>query len=124
MKSSLVTSITLTASLLLCSGFALAAGATPSASAAASRTAAASGPAATASQGRAGATVVDINSASKAELTKLPGLTALDAERVIAGRPYLSKAHLVTRNVISASAYHGIKSMIMARQKGVRRPGS
>ena len=49
-------------------------------------------------------------SGSKAELMKLPGISAADAERIIAGRPYLSKAHLVTRGVISAEAYHGLKT--------------
>ena len=53
---------------------------------------------------------------------KLPGLSAADAQRVIAGRPYLSKAHLVTHNVISESQYRGISSMIMASQTGVPVP--
>lgn len=54
---------------------------------------------------------------------KLPGISAADANRIIAGRPFLSKTHLVTRGVISAEAYHGLKTQILARQKGTSKPG-
>lgn len=60
---------------------------------------------------------VDINSASKAQLKKLPGIDDALADKIIAGRPYLSKAHLVTRNIISGAHYAQIKDLIMARQK-------
>ena len=43
---------------------------------------------------------VDINSAGKAELMKLQGIGDAEADRIIAGRPYLSKAHRVTHKVI------------------------
>lgn len=61
--------------------------------------------------------LVDINSASKAELKKLPGIDDASADRIIAGRPYLSKAHLVTRNVIPHGIYEQIKKQIIAAQK-------
>lgn len=61
--------------------------------------------------------LVDINSASKTELTKLPGISEAEADQIIAGRPYLTKAHLVTRNIISAGAYESLKKRIVARQK-------
>ncbi|HEY7657200.1 MAG TPA: helix-hairpin-helix domain-containing protein [Burkholderiales bacterium] len=60
---------------------------------------------------------VDINSASKAQLKKIPGVNDAVADKIIAGRPYLSKAHLVTRNVISGVHYAQIKDLIIARQK-------
>jgi DNA uptake protein ComE-like DNA-binding protein len=60
---------------------------------------------------------VDINSASKAQLKKIPGISGALADRIIAGRPYLSKAHLVTHNIISGAQYAQIKYMIVARQK-------
>lgn len=66
---------------------------------------------------------IDINSASRAELMKLPGITQADADKIIAKRPYLSKAELVTRGIISVEAYHGLKAQIFARQKGTRKPG-
>ncbi len=41
--------------------------------------------------------LVDINSASKAELKTLPGIDDARADKIIAGRPYVSKAVLVDR---------------------------
>lgn len=38
--------------------------------------------------------LVDINSAGKKELKTLPGIGDTDADKIIAGRPYGSKAHL------------------------------
>ena len=60
---------------------------------------------------------VDINSAGKAELKKLRGVGDAEADRIIAGRPYLSKAHLVTRKVIPHGIYEQIKTQIIAIQK-------
>ncbi len=59
---------------------------------------------------------VDINSASKEELMKLKGVTATDADRIIQGRPYKTKAHLITHNVIQMTVYSVIKDRIIARQ--------
>lgn len=61
--------------------------------------------------------LVDINSASKAELAKLPGIDDATADKIIAGRPYNSKARLVTKNIISAGTYGNIKQLIIAKQK-------
>jgi len=60
---------------------------------------------------------VDINSAGKAELMKLEGIGDAEADRIIAGRPYLSKAHLVTHTVIPRGIYEQIKRQIVALQK-------
>jgi DNA uptake protein ComE-like DNA-binding protein len=60
---------------------------------------------------------VDINSASKAQLKKIPGVNDVLADKIVAGRPYLSKAHLVTRNIMSGIHYAQIKDLIIARQK-------
>ena len=60
---------------------------------------------------------MDINSASRAQLKKIPGIGNAEADKVIAGRPYLSKAHLVTRNILSGVHYAQIKDQIIARQK-------
>jgi competence protein ComEA len=61
--------------------------------------------------------VVDINSASKGELKKLPGISDADADKIIAGRPYLTKAHLQTHNIISPGVYQGLRQLVVARQK-------
>lgn len=65
---------------------------------------------------------VDINSASKAELMKLPDISEAVAGKIIAGRPYFSKAHLVTHNIISETSYHSLKTTIVAKQNETARP--
>jgi DNA uptake protein ComE-like DNA-binding protein len=61
--------------------------------------------------------LVDINSASKAELKKIPSIGDAEADKIIAGRPHLSKADLVTKNIIPLGVYQQIKDRIIARQK-------
>jgi DNA uptake protein ComE-like DNA-binding protein len=60
--------------------------------------------------------LVDINTANKAALKKLPGITDADADKIIANRPYGSKAWLVTHNVITEKSYHGLSALIQAGQ--------
>ena len=60
---------------------------------------------------------VDINSATKDELKAIPGVTDAYAAKIIVGRPYLTKAHLVTHDVLPAGFYETIKKRIVARQK-------
>ena len=62
------------------------------------------------------AKLVDINSASKAELMKLPGIGDAVADKIIAGRPFLSKANLLTHNIVSKDAYDAIKGLVIAKQ--------
>lgn len=63
------------------------------------------------------AKLVDINSASRAELKTLPGIGDAEAARIIAARPYLSKANLVVHKVLSIEAYDALKGRIVAVQK-------
>jgi len=60
---------------------------------------------------------VDINTASKAELKTLPGIDDVRADKIIAGRPYRSKAFLVTNNIIPLGVYDQIRKQIIAMQK-------
>ena len=60
--------------------------------------------------------LVDINSASAEELKKLPGITDATAAKIIAGRPYGSKAWLVSHNIIEAAVYEGLKQQVIAKQ--------
>jgi DNA uptake protein ComE-like DNA-binding protein len=64
--------------------------------------------------------LVDINSASREELKKVPGIGDAEADRIIAGRPFLSKAHLQTRNIVSPLAYQQLRERVVARQKDAR----
>lgn len=63
------------------------------------------------------AKLVDINGARKAELMKLPGIGAAEADKIVAGRPYPTKARLVTNNIISIEVYDKLKHRVVARQK-------
>lgn len=63
---------------------------------------------------------VDINSASKEELKKLPGVGDAEADKIIAGRPYLSKAHLQTHNIVSPGVYQGLQQLVVAKQKDAK----
>jgi len=65
----------------------------------------------------AAARLVDINSAGKAELKSLPGIDDAAAERIVAARPYPSKAKLVADQVISYPLFMSLKDHIVAIQK-------
>lgn len=81
---------------------------------------AASAPAAASAAARAAvkaAPPVDVNSADRAQLKRLPGIGDAEAERIVAGRPYLSKADLVTRRVLPAGVFQSIRHQIVAVQK-------
>jgi DNA uptake protein ComE-like DNA-binding protein len=58
--------------------------------------------------------LVNLNTASAKELKGLPGGSDEEAARIIAGRPYNSKAFLVTNNVISARRYEELRALVVA----------
>mgnify|MGYP001165603011 CR=1 FL=1 len=68
------------------------------------------------------AKLVDINSATLAQLQALPGIDQAQAERIVSGRPYLSKGDLVAGKVLPAGVYLAIKGRIMAKQDLKRPP--
>ena len=59
---------------------------------------------------------VNLNAASREELKALPGGSDEEAARIVAGRPYNSKAELVTNKVISDARYGAIKTLVVAGQ--------
>ncbi len=67
---------------------------------------------------------IDINSASKAELKKLPHIDDATAERLIKGRPYLTKTELVSKKVLPLGPYIAIKDRVIALQKKQPKPKS
>ena len=60
--------------------------------------------------------LIDINSANVVQLKTLPGIGDAEAKRIVAGRPYLSKASLVTDHIIPAGVYQEIRHRIIAIQ--------
>ena len=62
------------------------------------------------------APLLDLNSASKAELDVLPGIGPVRAEAIIKGRPYRGKDELVQKKIIPQGVYDGIKDRVIARQ--------
>lgn len=63
------------------------------------------------------AVLVDINSASKADLEKLKGVGPARAEAIVKGRPYKGKDELLSKKILPQNVYNDVKDSIIARQK-------
>jgi len=61
-----------------------------------------------------GQSAVDLNSASRADLETLPGVTAATARRIESNRPYHAPQDLVRKGVVSASEYDRLAPQVVA----------
>lgn len=59
---------------------------------------------------------LDINAATRADLLSLPGLTAQQADRIIAGRPYSEKTDLTVRSILPKAEYDRISDRITVKK--------
>jgi len=62
---------------------------------------------------------LDLNSATREELIKLPGIGDATADKIIAARPFKSKNELVSKKLVSQSEYNKIAAHVIAKQPAV-----
>lgn len=65
---------------------------------------------------KAAAKVLDINTATQAELEALPAIGKAKATKIIAGRPWKGKDDLVAKKILTDADYAKVKDMIIAKQ--------
>jgi competence protein ComEA len=57
---------------------------------------------------------VNLNTATEAQLASLPGIHKAEARKIAAGRPFKSPADLVSKKILSKSAFAKIKNRVQA----------
>ena len=62
------------------------------------------------------AELIDLNTATKAQLMSLTGVGELTAQRIIKNRPYAKKDQLKSMKILTDQEYDRIKDRIIARQ--------
>jgi DNA uptake protein ComE-like DNA-binding protein len=60
--------------------------------------------------------LIDINSATEAELKAIPVIGDEYAKKIIAGRPFANKSQLLSRKIIPKPVYEKVKDLIIAKQ--------
>ena len=64
--------------------------------------------------------LLDLNSASKTDLMKLPGVGEAISAKIIAGRPWANKAQLVSKGIVAKPVYDQLSALVIAKQAAVK----
>jgi DNA uptake protein ComE-like DNA-binding protein len=62
------------------------------------------------------AMTVDLNSATKDQLEKLPGVDDATADKIIAARPFKSRGELTAKSILTKEEYSKIRSKITVKK--------
>jgi helix-hairpin-helix protein len=61
---------------------------------------------------------LDVNNASLQALSKLPGVSNADAERIVSNRPYYAEADLVHRRILTPEQYDRLRDRLVVGKPG------
>jgi competence protein ComEA len=66
--------------------------------------------------------LLDLNKATIYDLESLPGIGGAQAHKIIDGRPYRTKADLLSRKILPEATYKQIAPLVMTNIHGVKQP--